>query len=336
MKVNRAPVLLGLVVLGAAQGCAGCYTDPCATPSQGGKNGQLNFFVPPNSARGLKTEATLVPRVMTFFESPFTILTRSPSECFDFEGAEIQVSLPASLQSEPATVIRGGPLQDIPIQFTCGAQTATPQEVSVRVVEGETVRFEDAFDILCHPMAQAVAVLAAAPRPLSGTGYVAGGLLHAELRLSDPAGNELFGFGAVSADGMLAPVQTSAPRAFMPMVETFKILTSGQSPALQLAQLRSDLPATLLPPGAWELKIETEPTTSGVFRFSAWPKTFQGTKLNGLEECQWTAFTATDSDVLTDATCELFHSNTLPGTNRFITQVCVAALGKSTCIPMPQ
>jgi len=336
MKVNRAPVLLGLVVLGAAQGCTGCFTDPCAIPRDGGKNGQLNFFVPNNSARGLKTEATLVPRVLTFFENPFTIFTRSPAECFDFEGAEIEVSLPASLQSEPATVIRGGPMQDIPIQFTCGAQAATPQEVGVRVVEGETVRFEDAFDITCRPLAQAAAVLVGEPRQLSGTGYVAGGLLHAELRLSDPGGNELFGFGAASADGMLARVETSAPRAFMPLRETFKILTSGQSPALQLAQLRSDLPATLLPPGAWELKIETERSSPEVFKLSAWPKTFQGEKLNGVEECRWTAFTATDSDVLTDTACDIFHSNTLPGTNRFITQVCVDALGKSACIPMPQ
>ncbi|HVE81672.1 MAG TPA: hypothetical protein VND93_02445 [Myxococcales bacterium] len=333
MKTNQAVAVMGLAALSATQ--VGCFYDPCSFPAIGGKNKVLNLFVPQDAARGLQTEVELAPRVLAMFENPFALPTRDPNSCFDFDGAEIQVSLPEALQSPPATVDREIPdVISIGIRFTCGAQTEDAQEVTVRVVAGDTVRYEDAFDITCHAVARASAEPVAVSRPLQGNAFVVGGLLHAQLTLVAADSGPLRGVGAVPVDDMLVAV----PHVSFSDPETFRVAKPGQSPMLRIGSFLSELPVVLVPDDAWTFQQDTPRPgeTQGVFQFSAWPKTAGGARLNGVEECQWTAFTATDSEVLADTLCDIVHSTTLPGVNRFITRMCAEALGREACVDMPQ
>ena len=337
MTMNRVAVL-GLLALCGMQ--AGCVVDPCASGARRGNLGVLDFGVPQDAAQGLQAKVMLFRSPQTWFEGPF-IFTRPLDSCFglDRDGAEVQVDLPASMGSAPAAVAtESTPQRDVAIRFTCGAAPGEPQQVGVRVVAGGRVLHEDSFTISCHQLATASAApIAEWFRPLSGSGYVVGGVLHVVLELRDAEGRALTGSGAVPADALLAyegPVFSQTQYGIW--IEDYRVLAPGQSPALQIASSLVPLPVTLLPDDAWSLQIDTRPTSSeGVFDFSAWPKTAAGEKLNGLERCRWTAFTATDSEVLSDIMCDMQHSDMLAGGNRFITRVCVEGLGRTGCVPMP-
>jgi len=326
--MKRAVVVLAVASLGVAE--VGCVADPCAGKTNG-KLGVLEFAGPSaGAAQGLQTQVTLLRRRPGWFEGPF-ILTRDPATCFAFDDADIQVTLPEAFGGETATVERP-PGKDLFIRFKCSVPNEQLQEVTVKVVApGGEVRYQDAFDITCHQLVDAMAgqVQDLNGRALTFNGYAVGGLVHVNLSLTGPSFTPLSGFGATSVDGLL---EDTGVRDFDTLVEAFRAVAPGQSPVLDIAGRQSPLTTTLVDSAAWELKLEPQQTgNTSLLGFSAWPELSDGTKLDGLDTCQWVATTATESQVLTDTTCDLSTLSSLPGTNNFITQLCVTGLGRTAC-----
>ena len=331
MMANRVAMLGLAVALGATQ--VGC-TDPCSFNN--GKRKVLSFYrVSESPARGLETMVLMPTRSWTMFKNPFAIYTRDPSTCLviDQDNDEIEVVLPESLQSPPAVVLRH--LEEdvnMGIRFTCGATTADPQEVIVRVTH-EGVVHEDAFDVVCQRLGQARAEIAST-RPTPSNGFAVGGELAVRLFLSDPAGNPLSGRGVVPLDGLLVPA--GEPTSWLDTLDRFVVAAPGQDPRIQIASFQATLNARLVAGSEWNLAIEirSNPTTPQVFDISAWPATATE-NLNGLVKCRWTAVTAAGSEVLPATTCDIQQGRTPPSGSGTITQICVEGLGRSACVPMP-
>jgi hypothetical protein len=327
MEMRRAVVMLGLVALAAAQ--SGCV-DPCDTAGNGNE-GVLSFRSLQFPAQGLQTQVTLLRAVPGMWEGLF--LSRSASSCFQFDDAVIEVTLPPAFQGEGVSATRSFE-GDFDLRFRCSAPDGVTQRVPVKVLAGGTARYEDSFDIVCHSVASASANAVEGPRPLSRKGYVVGGLVHAALTVRDAGGTTLTGFGATPVDAMLAPF---GEPDLLTGRETFRTTAPGQSPVLQVGSLRATLPITVVDDAAWELSLEVRPgSSSGLFDFTAFPKTPSGDTLDGMEVCQWTAAAGTEGELLPDTTCDLTHSNTLPGVNRFITRMCVTAVGRTKCAEVSQ
>jgi hypothetical protein len=318
--MKQAVMVLGLAALGATQ--VGCITDPCAH-AHNGKDGVLNFQAPGNAAAGLQTQVTMLRGPSGFFEGPF-FFTRDPSSCFTFDDADIQVTLPPAFEGESVTLVRP-PGEPVQVEFKCVAPAGEVQEVGVRVVAGEEVRYEDAFDITCHRLGSATAVGLS-----TGTGYAVGGLVHVQLDLGNQELGGLTGFGAVPADGLLA---STGMHDFEERIETFRAAAPGQDPVLQIGAFTATVQATLV--DGWELKLGQEPLNHATsFSFTAWPETASGTKLDGMEECRWTATAGGQTEVLEHTRCNLVRSGTLESTGQPITQMCVTALERTACAPV--
>ena len=110
------------------------------------------------------------------------------------------------------------------------------------------------------------------------------------------------------------------------------MLAPGHEPELQLGAVRTKVPVELVGNDGWELKLEAARAASfseNVWAFSAWPVTPDGAKLDGLDTCQWTAFTAGGTEELLDTGCDLrFSTETAKG---LVTKMCVKTLDRTAC-----
>ncbi|HEY8210638.1 MAG TPA: hypothetical protein VIG99_24310, partial [Myxococcaceae bacterium] len=114
-------------------------------------------------------------------------------------------------------------------------------------------------------------------------------------------------------------------------IETFRVMGPGQNPALRIKSFQAAVPVMLV--DEWVLKVERTPGSSS---FTAWPVTAEGTKLDGMEECQWTATAGSQTETLQAKTCVDIFPGILGGSGQPAGQMCVTALGKTGCLPVPQ
>jgi len=341
MLMQRAVLVLGLAVVSASVGC-NYVEDPCLGP-RSGNDSVLNFESGPPPAQGLVTEVRLT-RINPYFGArPGAVYSGDPRECFAFDGADLEVELPAAFQGETATVTKPqNDWGDFVIQFRCAAPVGQTQRVGVKVVAGDEVRYEDSFNVTCMEVRSATAT-PVAPNPwgreLTGKGYVVGGLVHVSFELRGNTFELLSGSGVPPADSLL--VTHGLPDPWR-KTQAYRVAAPGQSPALQIGALREELPITLVDDEAWTLKIERQrspfggPDSEGVIDFFAWPVTAGGDQLDGLDLCRWTAHSAAGSVELLDATCDLRAFATNPGTGAAITRMCVSSLGRTACEELPQ
>jgi hypothetical protein len=331
--MNRAVVMLAFAVVGAAG--MGCAVDPCQMPNTG-KDGVLSFVQLSDlgePAQGLMTRVSLL-RGPPGWDTKPQLLTRLGNTCVDLDDTDIEVALPEAFGAEPVTLVRE-PEMPVQMELKCTAPAGEKQEVRVKVIKDGEVQHEDAFDITCH------AVEAAAPRgieyaelnvrSLTGNGYAVGGLVHVDLGLSNAQG-ALLGFGATPADGLLAATGTHDRL----LRDTFRAVAAGENPVLQIASLRAALPTVLVDPSEWTVAAETVHGPPELIGFEAWPVKADGTKLDGLEECQWEIFSATQSMAVEDVFCRTFQPRTFPGTNEPVVKACVTGLGRSACVNVTQ
>jgi hypothetical protein len=324
--MNRAVLVLFLGAVGAAG--VGCATDPCQEPMNG-DNGVLSFQMAGRPAQGLMTQVRML-RGPAFWDTRPQLLTRLGNTCFTFDDADVQVTLPDAFGSTPVTLVRP-PEEPVEIEFKCSAPAGELQTVAVKVTKDGQVRYQDTFGITCQTLASATPVGAELAdytgRSLTGNGYAVGGLVHVNLGLRGEQ-RELFGFGATPADGLLAPTGTH-DRALQ---DTFRAVAAGHDPVLQISSLRVAVPMVLVDPSEWTVAAEANPGGPGLVELQAWPEKADGTKLDGLEECRWEIFSATQSQVLEDTLCRTLQPPTFPGTSDPVVKACVTGLDRSACV----
>ncbi|HYV46844.1 MAG TPA: hypothetical protein VFA20_18395 [Myxococcaceae bacterium] len=328
--MNRAVLMLFLAAVGAAG--VGCGTDPCQAPMNG-DNGVLNFQMAGRPAQGLMTQVNML-RGPAFWDTRPALLSRMGDTCFAFDDAEVEVTLPEAFGGEQVTLVRPSE-EPVQIEFKCSAPAGEPQTIAVKVTKDGKVRYQDTFGITCQALESASPMGASLAdytgRSLTGNGYAVGGLVHVNLGLHG-AKRELFGFGATPVDELLAPTGAH-DRALQ---DAFRAVAAGQSPVLQIGPLRAAVPIVLVDPSEWTVAAEANPGPPGQVAFEAWPVKADGTKLDGLEECRWEIFSATQSQVLEDTLCRTFQPPEFPGTGEPVTKMCVTGLDQSACVDVPR
>jgi len=328
--MNRAVVMLAFAVVGVAG--VGCAVDPCQEPMNG-DNGVLNFQMAGRPAQGLMTQVNML-RGPLFWDTKPQLLSRMGDTCFAFDDADVHVTLPDAFGGEQVALVRPAE-EPVQMEFRCSAPAGVPQTISVKVTKDGKVRYEDTFGITCQQVESANPVGASyadyTARSLTGNGYAVGGMVHVNLGLHGAA-RDIAGFGATPADGLLAATGTH-DRALQ---DAFRAVAAGHDPVLQIGSLCAAVPIVLVDPSEWTVAAETYPGPPGLISFEAWPVKADGTKLDGLEECRWEIFSATQSQVLEDTLCRTAQPPAFPGTSDPVTKMCVTGLDRSACVNVTQ
>lgn len=315
MPTPTRPLPSTLFTAAACFLCAACGTQE----RPNGKSGVLAFSVhgvtilrsadgspEPKLAEGLSA-TVLLPREVTVGETRHT---------FGFEGTTLEVGVPEGLTASEPELLADGWRFDL----TCVEARDGALEVRVRVLEGETARYEDAFDTACRKGASFQLV---APEHAV---YFTGAELVTGADIKDAAGARLRGRGL-----KVAPKSAEVVRIIEERTDDLVLQTVGRGsgPILLAGGLEAVLDVTVQTEAEpWALELVPLPSGEllpGQVGFRAVAKTPAGEEIGGLGAC---AFTLAGNPVEpAPADCR-FVANAEEVGNAVL---CVTARTRNTC-----
>ncbi len=232
----------------------------CADGEPNGKNGVLYFHRPAHAMARHLENSILLPSSYTIYsgklEFPKTL-------SFNLSGTTLDVKVAEGielLETRFETQEKGPSLWRIRIR--CMTPPGERTELSVRVMDGKRVRYEDAIDIACYePERLSVSLPHVFAEPTKTPNAVLqGGTFLANVKVlgkgSDGKHFELSGTGIEVADP-LGPVSIVEQRMPWPEEFIFRAERVGKQPLLKAGPLTAPIPVDVVPNEGWSLRART-------------------------------------------------------------------------------
>ena len=305
----------------------------CADGEPNGKNGVLYFNTPPYPmARHLENSILLPEQVTTYsgnIEFPKTL-------SYDFSGTTLDVKVAEGIEILGTSFEASQETRFWRIRIRCQTPHGERTELSVRVMDGKRVRYEDAYDISCWEP-ETLSVTLPNVFGLSSktpTTVLQGGRFFANVRVMGKATGsyqeQLSGTGVAVVDPQ-GPVSMGEPGRLLSDEFVFRAERLGKQPLLKAGPLTAPMPLEVVPNEGWSLRTWTSYTTSsgrGLLLFTGYAELPDGRLAAGLHE----ACTATHTPQGGELSLEQYSECTGRVMNASATgELCLEAFGRKGC-----
>jgi hypothetical protein len=228
----------------------------CADGEPNGKNGVLYFHRPPHAMARYLENSILLPSSYTIYsgklEFPKTL-------SFNLSGTTLDVKVAEGielLETRFETQQKGPSLWRI--RLRCMTPPGERTELSVRVMDGKHVRYEDAIDISCvEPKKLLVTVPRSYRLPEKAPNTVLqGGDFRADVQVWSNT-VQLSGTGLEVVDPQ-GPISLVSQSPIWPDEFVFRAERLGKEPLLKAGPLTVPVPVEVVPNEGWSLRARTE------------------------------------------------------------------------------